>query len=74
MDARTGVQPQQPSKSAWNGAAAAVPPHGRATAVAEPDLPTGGGTRETSGSERVSVYPMRATDRYRLVMPYAEGV
>lgn len=84
MDARTGVQPQQPSKSAWNGAAVGVPPQGRAAAVAEPDAPARGvgsaRSREAndgtaSGSrERMSVDPMRATDRYRLVMPYSEGV
>jgi hypothetical protein len=71
MDARTGVQRQQPSKPVWivSGKRSSA----AADAVAVADEATGN-TPQAAAEERRSVDPLRATDRYRLVMPYAEEV
>lgn len=72
MDARTGVQRQLPSKPVWIVSGEAARSTGKAIAVADQ-----AGTNEAStgtGDGRLSVDPLRSTDRYRLVMPYAEEV
>lgn len=69
MDARTAVQPQQPSPHSWLGKGRTKGPSG--PAVVEVDRVVG---EATERDQRLSVDPLRATDRYRLVMPYAEQV
>ena len=71
MDARTGVQRQQPSKTAWKVTSTPGRVDDRAVAVADPAAAR---PRNRDGDDRISVDPLRATDRYRLVMPYAEDV
>lgn len=75
MDARTGVQRQEPPKPAW----AASGERGRAAAdaVAIADRSSNSthvapGEDLLHGEARLSFDPLRSTDRYRLVMPYAE--
>lgn len=72
MDARTGVQRQQPSKPVWIVSGEAARP--RESAIAVADQAGAKGTQGGAGDGRLSVDPMRATDRYRLVMPYSEEV
>jgi hypothetical protein len=70
MDARTGAQRQSPSKPAWIVGGKSSSAAEQAVAVVDPVA-----AREPGpDAERVSLDPMRATDRYRLVMPYAEEV
>lgn len=71
MDARTGVQRQQPSKPVW-----IVNDERRSPvdAVAIVDQPVANSSRAPESEDRLSVDPLRSTDRYRLVMPYAEEV
>ncbi len=69
MDARTGVQRQQPSKPAWNVSGEQSRSAADAVAVAEH---ASNSTHPVPGEDRRSIDPMRSTDRYRLVMPYAE--
>ena len=71
MDARTGAQRQQASKPSWISTGNA-PRLGEAVAVVDPV--TVAKREALDATERLSVDPMRATDRYRLVMPYAEQV
>ncbi len=47
---------------------------GEETAVAEQATPWAGARRGEETEARLSVDPLRATDRYRLVMPYSERV
>ncbi len=72
MDARTGVQRQQPSKPVWVVSGERSSP--AADAVAVVDEATGTTSHAAPAAERRSLDPLRATDRYRLVMPYAEEV
>jgi len=75
MDARTGVERQVPAMPAWIVNGKAQSPMGGAVAVDEPaaawPIPQAAAQSQAS---RLSVDPMRATDRYRLVMPYVEHV
>ena len=71
MDARTGVerQPQSLPLRVAPGKSRSTSDAGVAVADATATwMPTAGKARE-SGS-RISLDPMRSTDRYRLVMPY----
>lgn len=72
MDARTGMPAPQPMQSAWNPLPAAGRRAGASAAVVDP-VPAPR-LRSEDADDRLSVDPMRATDRYRLVMPYVEGV
>lgn len=71
MDARAGVQRQMPSKPVW-----IVEAERSSSAVGAVDLADQmvSGLPTAPAEERRSIDPMRATDRYRLVMPYAEDV
>ncbi|MBX3465171.1 MAG: hypothetical protein KF830_18545 [Planctomycetes bacterium] len=72
MDAMPGAQPKLPPNPAWIVGTNPAPPREPAVAVADPaDAPLRSSTSERG---RVSVDPMRTTDRYRLVMPYAEAL
>ncbi|MBL8728507.1 MAG: hypothetical protein JNM25_08760 [Planctomycetes bacterium] len=72
MDARTGVQRQQPSKPAWIVSGQRSSPAADAVAIA--DEAAGTTSHAAPAEERRSLDPLRSTDRYRLVMPYAEEV
>ena len=71
MDARTGVQRQPPSRPVWIAAGERRAPSGGPAPVADQDS---GGLQASACDARRSEDPLRATDRYRLVMPYAEDV
>jgi hypothetical protein len=88
MDARTGVQRQQPSKPLWVVAGEPSSSAENTLAVADqaaanrpqPHLaagPSAAGEQLSGaahGEDRRSLDPLRSTDRYRLVMPYAAEV
>jgi hypothetical protein len=88
MDARTGVQRQQPSKPLWVVAGEPSSSAENALAVADqaaanrPQAPLVAGPSAVGeplsgaapGEDRRSLDPLRSTDRYRLVMPYAAEV
>jgi len=75
MDARTGVERQLPAMPEWIVSGKSQSPMGGAVAVDEPatawPIPHAAAQGQAS---RLSVDPLRATDRYRLVMPYVEHV
>jgi hypothetical protein len=73
MDARTGVERRAPSMPARIVSARAEDASGGAVTVDEPSTAWPIPQVAAPGS-RLSVDPMRATDRYRLVMPYVEHV
>jgi uncharacterized protein YfaQ (DUF2300 family) len=72
MDARTGVSRQQPSKPAWIVSGERSSQAADAVAVVDESASTHSHPAPTE--ERRSLDPLRSTDRYRLVMPYAEEV
>ena len=75
MDARTGVERQPQSNPARIAAGKSRSSSDGAVAIADAAIAwEDHATRATEGGQRVSPDPMRATDRYRLVMPYSARV
>ena len=76
MDARTGMERQTPSMPAWVVGSKPSSPSDGATAVADASTTwrKAQTARQPEPDPRLSLDPLRATDRYRLVMPYAERV
>lgn len=74
MDPRTEVNRYaSPDHTADNGAVATEATREPAAASAQPDDPSSSVSRSHEGTQRESVDPMRATDRYRLVHPVTAG-
>ncbi|HZN39774.1 MAG TPA: hypothetical protein VFD82_13275 [Planctomycetota bacterium] len=71
MDARTEVQ--DPTPTLPEGSPDRMS-YGRESKAAGDQATTLAGKRATRTEPRLSVDPMRATDKYRLVMPYSGRV
>ena len=72
MNARTEVQ--DPTPTLPQGSPDRVRTQRESKAAADQATAWAGGKRATKTEARLSVDPLRATDRYRLVMPYSAQV